>query len=104
MGLFDLVVDALSSVFGEIDGLDTLLLLIATWIHVRLRAVEENAKDQARTLYGSEKDAMSDGLTKNVRDTKERVEQINDRLGRHERLLNRIDSSLNEQITDDNDD
>lgn len=52
------------------------LAAVVVWLHRRITRLEQQQKTQQQSLYGSESDALNQGVIEEVRDMKLDIEQV----------------------------
>lgn len=69
-------IDILSLVSALVAPLIGSLAAVIVWIHKRLEKLEEAQSVQRISLYGAEKDKLSEGLTGEVKEVQLKLEEL----------------------------
>lgn len=76
VGLWE-ALSALSNIIAPILGA---IVAFVIWLHKRIEALEDQASQQRRSLYGNEDDGMQRGIINEVINIKDSVDNIKDQV------------------------
>lgn len=67
------------------------IITVVIWLHRRLEQIEEDTQEVSSSVFGSEKDALNQGVLRSVQDLKERVDRMRNSVDRIDRRVERLE-------------